>query len=293
MKTKIILIVVFGAFLLFPNLSYAGLVPCGGEGQNACTFCDFFVLIDNVIKFFLVPDQNINNNVPLVPVIAVLMIAIGGFMLILAHAGVVGESDMLSRAKSLFKAVVIGLLVAYGAWIIIHTFFKAIGTNPDFNLEEGWYNIQCESSGGPQGRIPSDGGDERIPPADGDGTSIDRVAGTLTHEEAAELLNQSDIGISSSRSCSYQNDPDCTSLNGIPASTINSLTAIKRDCPQCSITVTGGTETGHSSHGFGKPAVDLRNDENTANFLRERGSEYGVKSVLEESNPNHLHVQFQ
>ena len=111
-----------------------GLVPCGGP-ECPCTLCDFFRMIERIIDFVLFK---------IVPALAVLMIAIGGFMYIVAYVGLAeGGPEMLSRAKSLFKSVIIGLLIAYGAWLIINTFFWAIGVADWTGLEHGWWQINC------------------------------------------------------------------------------------------------------------------------------------------------------
>jgi hypothetical protein len=42
----------------------------------------------------------------------------------------------------------------------------------------------------------------------------------------------------------------------MPATVINFLIQLKRDCG-CTVTVTGGTEVGHATHGPGNAAVDI------------------------------------
>ncbi len=129
---------------ILPNFAFsAGLVPCGpGTDKPSCELCDFFVMINNIVKFFLVPDKDINQNVPIVPALAVLMVLIGGFMYILAAAGG-GGANMISQAKGLFKGVVIGLLVAYGAWIIVDTFLTVLGVSTWQGTGE-WWTINCQ-----------------------------------------------------------------------------------------------------------------------------------------------------
>lgn len=110
-----------------------GLVPCGTEGCP-CELCDFFVMFERIVNFILFE---------IVPVLAVLMIAIGGFMLLFAHSG--GGSEMVSRAKKLFTSVAIGLLLIYGAWVIVNTFFGIIGVASWTGLKNGWWKIKCET----------------------------------------------------------------------------------------------------------------------------------------------------
>ncbi len=107
------------------NVHYEGLVPCGksqtgaGESQevtNPCTLCHFFVMIDGIIKYVLYY---------IVPSLAALMIAIGGFLYITSRA----NPEMLSWAKRLFTSVGYGLLIIYGAFLIIGLFLWFIGLN--------------------------------------------------------------------------------------------------------------------------------------------------------------------
>jgi len=103
----------------------AGLVPCGGEGEPRCQLCHFFVLFKNVVDFLLTK---------IIPPLAVLMLAIGGFMYVFAYlspsealAGGKGGPALLSQAKKLIVSVIFGLLILFAAWIIVNTFFQLIG----------------------------------------------------------------------------------------------------------------------------------------------------------------------
>lgn len=122
-----------------------GLVPCGRSCDDPnteppgncecepCTLCHFFVMIEkwiNRILFILVPS------------LAALMIAIGGGMYVIAR----GDPEMLSRAKKLFGSVVVGMIIIYGAWLIINLFFTVIGFS-EFGLgltgPDKWFKINC------------------------------------------------------------------------------------------------------------------------------------------------------
>jgi len=135
-----------------------GLVPCGrscGDPTTAedeaapCTLCHFFVMIDRWIK---------NLLFIFVPALAALMIAIGGFMYVVAYlspaemltGGQKGGPKLLSQAKSLFTSVVFGLLIIYGSFLFVGIFLKAIGladwtTNIYQNWwKEGFFEINCD-----------------------------------------------------------------------------------------------------------------------------------------------------
>ena len=127
---KIVLIVFLGLFfLIFNSVQAAGLVPCGGPGEDVCTLCHFFVMLDNIIDFLLFR---------VVPVLGALMIAIGGVMYVISQ----GKPEMLSRVKSLFTAIIIGLVIIYGAWLIVNLFLTTIGVAEWTGLGT-WWEISC------------------------------------------------------------------------------------------------------------------------------------------------------
>jgi len=147
---KKIFLLTFIAFLFFslvPSPSQAALVPCGGTGQPICNLCHIFVLLNNIFIFLLIPDANINNNFPLIPSVAALMLIIGGFYLLIAG----GSPELFAKGKSVLTAVVIGLVIVFVAWVFLNTFLDAIGVakwtglmdNPDTPEVEGWWKIQC------------------------------------------------------------------------------------------------------------------------------------------------------
>ena len=128
---KKLLIILLPALLLLNVgvVQAAGLVPCGGSGEAACTFCDFFVLLNNVVKFLMID---------LVPVVAVLMLVIGGVMFFFAGA----KADILMRAKVTITSVVVGLIIIFAAWIIVNTILTKTGIIATPSILE-WYKIGC------------------------------------------------------------------------------------------------------------------------------------------------------
>lgn len=129
------------------NVCYEGLVPCGKEvwvggvwqggkcvggtlTKVDCQFCHFFVMLDGIIDFVLFT---------LVPPIAVLMLVISGVMFFF----VAGKPESANKAKGILTSVVLGLVIIYGAWLIINTFFTFIGL-ADTDLGRGiknWFII--------------------------------------------------------------------------------------------------------------------------------------------------------
>lgn len=98
-------------FLLTPFLvsaQTAGLVPCGNEGQSACTFYDIFKLIGNIIEFLL-----LTVAVPL----CALVITWSGIQLAL-HPN---EAQFKTEKKNVLWGAVLGLFLAFSSYLIVDT----------------------------------------------------------------------------------------------------------------------------------------------------------------------------
>ena len=128
-KLKILKSVLSVLFLMFMVLaggffvSAAGLIPCGGSGEDACKFSDFFVLIKNIIDFLLV-----SIAIPL----AALSFAVAGWMYLTAG----GDSGQIKKAHELFKNVAIGFIIALSAWLIVKAILLGLG------IEEGFSQLE-------------------------------------------------------------------------------------------------------------------------------------------------------
>ncbi len=114
MMKKVFLTVLLFSFLTLGQVQAAGLVPCGGPGEQACTFACFFEMINRVINFVVLK---------LVPVIAVLMIVIGGVMFFFAG----GSPGTLAKAKGIITSTVIGLVIIFAAFLLVGTILSMIG----------------------------------------------------------------------------------------------------------------------------------------------------------------------
>ena len=71
-------------------------------------------------------------------------------------------------------------------------------------------------------------------------------ASAVTHSSAASQFTAAGISWTSSGGCSDRNTPTCTSFDGIRQATIDGAITLK-NASGCSLMITGGTETGHSS----------------------------------------------
>lgn len=126
---KYILTILIALFL--PAAVFAAqlpLVPCGEKG-NPCQLCHFFVMLDRILDFVLFH---------LVPPIAVIMLVIGGITFFLAG----GNPQAVGRARGILTAAVIGLVIIYGAWLLVNAFFMLIGVSEWTGLQN-WFEYPC------------------------------------------------------------------------------------------------------------------------------------------------------
>ncbi len=89
-----------------------GIVPCGTSCQ--CTIENFFLMLarifDFAIKFIAMP-------------LAVLMLVIGGILIMISA----GNPNMASLGKNTLYAAIIGLVLVFGAWLIIDFILGVLG----------------------------------------------------------------------------------------------------------------------------------------------------------------------
>jgi len=136
----------------------AGLVPCGNPGQNPCTICDFFVLISNIINFFLKD---------IIPPLAILLLAVGGGMYMFSGQ----VPALMARAKSVIVSTLIGLVIIYGAFVIVGTFLSLIGLNDwTINIYNDWmhgqfFKINCGGASSTSSTSSPTGGGNTITPS--------------------------------------------------------------------------------------------------------------------------------
>lgn len=113
-----------------------GLVPCGGEGEDPCTLCHFFVLIKRVIEFLSID-------------VAIPLVAIMGFVSAILFVTAHGNPQWITRARQTLTAAVIGFIIVLGSWVIVNTIVViATGNSAGEVFGKPWYTIQCGSGKG-------------------------------------------------------------------------------------------------------------------------------------------------
>jgi hypothetical protein len=116
-------------FLFFSQIAFAaGLVPCGGEGEPPCQLCHLFVLLDNIIDFFLLR---------IVLPVSTLLLVIGGFMFIFYAE----DPRMVEQGKKILTSVIVGLAIIFLAYLVVGTFLRIIGLAQwTQNIYQNWWN---------------------------------------------------------------------------------------------------------------------------------------------------------
>jgi len=112
------------------NYLLAGLVPCGGIGQNACTMCDLIALVQNLLNLFVKV---------IIWYVAIFFIMYGGFLLIIGKK---------TQGIQTIKRVLIGLAIILLAWTLVNTIIYIIGPKAvdesGMPLGKSWNRIRCD-----------------------------------------------------------------------------------------------------------------------------------------------------
>ncbi|MBU1015160.1 hypothetical protein KKI17_01830 [Patescibacteria group bacterium] len=106
------------------------LIVCGGAG-DACQLCDIFVLFQRLFNFLLVP---------ILPVLATALALYGGFLLLTAG----GNPSQVTQAKGVLFAVVVGIVIVLGAWVLINTLMTVLGVAEWVGFGGEWWQVQVK-----------------------------------------------------------------------------------------------------------------------------------------------------
>ncbi len=124
-----------------------GLVPCGGgPPEPACEPCHIFSLVQNIYNWLIFPPPQGGG---IVLVVAILMFAYGGFLMIIPGIGGEKSVPMYQKGKKVLTNAVIGILIIFLAWLTIDTIIKAlagqeIGRAGVAKIFGPWNEIKCD-----------------------------------------------------------------------------------------------------------------------------------------------------
>lgn len=124
-----------------PKKSYPKICPYPDlHCEMPCQLCHFIVMAKSIIDFFLLPPTGF------VYIIGTFMLILAGGMYIVGYAISPNNPKLISQANSVITSVVIGLLICFGAWILVNLIFGILGfTSTDFGKGvKNWFEIDCK-----------------------------------------------------------------------------------------------------------------------------------------------------
>jgi hypothetical protein len=201
-----------------------------GPGGTPETQADLSTYLSDIYRLLII----------LALALAVFQLIRGGFMYITSAA-----FSAKNEAKKIIQETFGGLALILGSWIIVATIFS--GTDM---VKDGVLNINLN--------IPKiTTSPNNNPPGTG-GTGTAMTADQLAADK--KVRDSLPAGVSAyAGPCTQGQTVGCVNLNGLLPTVVSKLKALHDACG-CNISITGGTEGGHSSHSGGN-AVDI-----TANY---------------------------
>jgi hypothetical protein len=204
----------------------------------------------------------------------------------------------INKSKEWWTRGTKGFLWAMGLFIFLYSFNSdlLIGDISSNNLKtKNTVNSNITSGEGAAGG----GGASR---SYSDGAEILKILNSAAYN--IKINHDNVLCIPSQLALKTPPPPPCTDLSGLPQATITMLYQLRQTCPNAAITITGGTEGGHSSHGQGLTPVDISmNDANLnkcisgfrkgpdlKNWCNVTYSNFGYTFCDEKSSDSHWHV---
>lgn len=160
----------------------------------------------------------------------------------------------IRKSNEIFKRVTLGLLGVFSLFLLLFTVNKGLVTG-----DVGLSGLAVKGVPVTQQPVtitqPATGKAPFIPRNNDDPAGW----GAIQNDAAVRTLlrNLPSGGITINRSvCTTPTQTSCTTVGGLPQESLSMLTSLRNACGG-TITVTGGTEAGHKSHGPGLFPVDI------------------------------------
>lgn len=124
----IIVVIAIPLYVLAGGLN-GPLVPCGRSGQEPCTLCDIFIMVQNIIDFIFAA----------IFILAPIYVLWGGFEILTSA----GEAGKISNGKKKITAAVVGIIIALLAWTGLNMVFNTLVSKGD-GFPWPWNEVKCE-----------------------------------------------------------------------------------------------------------------------------------------------------
>lgn len=202
------------------------LVPAGCQEGCPCTLCDLYTLGHNIVKFLLFAGA--------IPVAAIAFLW-GGTLMLTSQ----GNENKITQGKTAITNAVIGLALAFFAWIIINALLGTLVFRINFGAglrPSEWFNPpQCESGGGTEScKIPETAG--------GGGGPTGQTALGSDNATWLSLKTQLRNNIDRNRTCNEAANYG-TCLGGLKPDSIQGIKELQAAC-NCKLVINGGSEIG-------------------------------------------------
>lgn len=119
-------IYIFSILLTFPVLSYgAGLVPCGGEGEEPCQMCHAITFVSGLFEWLAT----------ILGIIYVLIIIVLGLF-----TSSTGNMNAMTKSRSNIYIVTTGYIIFLAAWMLVDLGMRILVDEKTYGV---WNDIQC------------------------------------------------------------------------------------------------------------------------------------------------------
>ncbi|GMU74076.1 MAG: hypothetical protein AMXMBFR44_2750 [Candidatus Campbellbacteria bacterium] len=254
-------------------LLFAG-TPSDALAQNPQDTSDGYQLLVNDLPFVSTAQQQGGGLERYLSAFFQLGLAIAVLLsvVIFTYNGVLYmTSDVIGKkgeAKSGMQSAILGLVLAFSAWLILRTINPSL---VDFKLFDTLAEIREEVS--------------TPPPAPPTATTT----GSEAEMAAREAFKAVGVGINNSPCPPGSNGQGCTNVVGLDlirplfariAADLGGCSAEDWDAKRCVVTITGGTEPGHKTHEVGRPIADLRFSQKTSEWVARNARKCSVEHSL-------------
>ncbi len=125
--TKLFSSIFIGLITIIPHeLFAAGLVPCGGPGEDPCQTCHVIQLVTNILNWLGV----------VLGILVVIFIIIAGLYLVVST----GNVSAKTTARLLIAKVLTGYIIFLAGWMLVDTGLKILLSDATYGA---WNAIQC------------------------------------------------------------------------------------------------------------------------------------------------------
>lgn len=246
MKIRTSLFVSLAIFFVLPIATHAQGIPFFGPiipneqitingvvgNQNVCAagWGMLMIVINRIIALLLTLA---------IMFVAPLTIAYAGFLYVVNPV----DPSGIAKAKKILWNTIVGIVIALAGWMIVDALMAVLYNKGATDLAgKTWSELITGDTNNlciPLQSSLQQAGQTGIPEP---GLGVAPAAGC-----AASYAVLPGINVSSSGNCCDRNNGTCTSLEGMSPATLSQISNIQNKCG--AVTITGGTEIGHSGEG--------------------------------------------